>query len=67
MREVKPGIVVMLFGFLGVFVAAIEKTLYDRGVGVTALSTCGLSLVGLMTLTIVVAILFGLIAAMVTR
>jgi len=53
----------MLCGFAGIIVAFIEKTLYDNGVGVTALSNMGVTLTEAMTITIVVWLLLGAVVA----
>jgi len=59
MVKVGPGIVVMLCGFAGIIMAFIEKTLYDRGVLVTAFSNMGVTLTEVMTITIVLWLLVG--------
>jgi len=59
MVNVKPGVIVMLFGFAGITIAFIEKTLYDNGVLVTALSNMGVTLAEAMALTIIVWLLVG--------
>ena len=64
MVNVKSGVIVMLFGFAGIVIAFIEKTLYDNGVLVTALSNMGVTLAEAMALTIIVWILVGVIIAM---
>ena len=64
MAKIGPGIVVLLCGLAGVVIAFIEKTLYDRGVLVTALSNMGLTLTELMTVTIIVWLLLGAIVGM---
>jgi len=48
-----------LFGFAGIIIAFIEKTLYDNGVLVTALSNMGVTLTEAMTLTVIVWLLVG--------
>lgn len=62
--KITPGLIVMFCGFAGIIFAYIEKTLYDRGVMVTALSNMGLTLTELMTLTIIVWLLVGAILGM---
>lgn len=62
-RNISPAVVVMGFGFLGVILAFIEKTLFDRGVMVTALATAGLAITDVMTISIVIFILIGIIIA----
>jgi len=61
MVNVRAGVIVMLFGFAGIIIAFIEKTLYDNGVLVTALSTMGVTLAEAMALTIIVWLLVGAI------
>jgi len=61
MVNVKSGVIVMLFGFAGIVIAFIEKTLYDNGVLVTALSNMGVTLAEAMALTIIVWLLVGAI------
>jgi len=63
LEKIGPGIIVMLCGFAGIIVAFIEKTLYDNGVGVTALSNMGVTLTEAMTITIVVWLLLGAVVA----
>jgi hypothetical protein len=64
MVSVRAGVIVMLFGFAGVVLAFIEKTLYDNGVLVTALSNMGVTLAEAMALTIIVWILLGVVLGM---
>jgi len=61
MVNVRAGVIVMLFGFAGIIIAYIEKTLYDNGVLVTALSNMGVTLAEAMALTIIVWLLVGAI------
>jgi hypothetical protein len=61
MVNVRAGVIVMLFGFAGIIIAFIEKTLYDNGVLVTALSNMGVTLAEAMALTIIVWLLVGAI------
>jgi len=61
MTKIGGGIIVMLCGFAGVIMAFIEKTLYDNGVLVTALSNMGVTLTEAMTITIIVWLLVGAI------
>jgi len=51
----------MIGGCIGIVLAFIEKTLYDRGVLVTALSNMGVTLTELMALTIIIWLLIGAI------
>lgn len=63
--DIAPGVIVALCGFLGVIVAFIEYTLYNRGIGSDALLTAGLDLTSFMVITVVLSLLFGVIVAMV--
>jgi len=62
--KIGPGIIVMLFGLAGVVLAFIEKTLYDGGTGVTALSNMGITLTEAMVITIVLSLLVGIVAGL---
>jgi len=64
LAKIGPGIIVMLFGLAGVVFAFIEKTLYDGGTGVTALSNMGLTLTEAMTITIVLWLLVGVVVGL---
>jgi len=64
LAKIGPGIIVMLFGFAGIIIAFIEKTLYDNGVLVTALSNMGVTLTEAMTITIIVWILLGAVVGL---
>jgi len=59
LAKIGPVIIVMFCGLAGVILAFIEKTLYDNGVLVNALSTMGVTLTELMTLTVVLWLLVG--------
>lgn len=59
LAKIGPAVIIMLFGFAGIIIAFIEKTLYDNGTMVTALSTMGVTLTEAMTLTVVVWLLLG--------
>jgi len=61
MVKIGGGMIVMLCGFAGVIIAFIEKTLYDRGVLVTALSNMGVTLTELMSITIILWLIVGAI------
>lgn len=63
MKETHRGIIVALFGILGIIFAAIQKTLYDGGTGVTALENMGLAITEVMVLTIVLFTLVGAVFA----
>lgn len=63
-KELRPGIIVMFSGFAGVILAAIEKMLYDDGVLNNDYTTAFGSIVNVMILTIVVAILLGIVIGM---
>lgn len=64
MVKVGPGIIVMLFGFAGIIIAFIEKTLYDNGVLVTALSNMGVTLTEAMTITVIVWLILGAVVGL---
>jgi len=59
LAKIGPAIIVMFCGLAGVILAFIEKTLYDNGVLVNALSTMGVTLTELMTLTVILWLLAG--------
>jgi len=59
LAKIGPAIIIMLCGFSGVTLAFIEKTLYDNGVLVTALSIMGVTLTEAMTITVVTWLLVG--------
>ena len=65
MKEGTRGLIVLLFGILGIILAAIQKALYDSGTGVTALSNMGLTITEVMIVTIVLFTLVGTIFAVV--
>ena len=65
MKEGHRGIIILLFGILGIIFAAIQKALYDGGTGVTALSNMGLTITEVMIVTIVLFTLVGAIFAVV--
>ena len=65
MKEMHRGIIVGLFGILGIIFAAIQKAMYDSGTGVTALANMGLTITEVMIITIVLFTLVGAVFAVV--
>jgi hypothetical protein len=62
--SVTPGLIIFLMGLLGVISAFIEKTFYDEGVGVNALSNMNITLTEVMVLTIAIWLLVGCVVAL---
>lgn len=62
--KMRGAILIMFFGFGGIILAYIEKTLYDNGTLVTALSNMGVTLTELMAITIILWILVGVIVGL---
>jgi hypothetical protein len=63
--DLKPGIIVMFSGFAGLVLAAIEKVLYDEGVIVNDFATVSGGLPAIMTITVVLFLLVGVVIGMV--
>lgn len=61
--NIRPGVVVMLFGFLGGILAFIEQYLNENNLVVNAYLGTDITLVALQTVTIIVALLFGCVVA----
>lgn len=64
-KDMYPGIIVMLFGFAGVILAAIEKAMYDEGLIIDEFITGSITLPDVMALTIILWIIIGIIVVMV--
>lgn len=63
-RDVRAGVTVMLCGFAGIVLAALEKLLYDEGILLAALEG---AITDMMAGTIIVWLLIGVILAVVSR
>lgn len=59
--DLKPGLIVMFCGFAGVIFAFIENVLYTKGILIDEFISGTVSIADLMTLTIVLWILIGII------
>lgn len=62
-RDVQSAVVVVLFGVGGILTAGFEKALYDKGVLIDEFITGTISLPDLMTITIILWLLVGVIVA----
>jgi len=59
----RPGVIVMLFGFLGGILAYIEQYLNENSLVVNAYLGTDITLVALQTVTVIVALLCGCVVA----
>lgn len=60
-RKLIPAFCILGLGSIGVILAFILKTLYDRGLYVTMFSTIGISLTGAMLSIIILFVLIGVV------
>lgn len=65
--DVESGLVVMLFGVAGIVIAGLEHALYTRGVLIDDFIINSVTIADLMTLTIIVWLLLGMIVAIMKR
>jgi len=66
-KDVRAGVVAMFCGFVGIILAAIEKTLYDEGIVIDEFVTGSITLPDLMALTIIIWLLIGVVFAVSAR
>ncbi len=63
--DVRPGIIVLFFGFLGIIVAAIEQYVVDRGYLLDEYIAESITLPDLQIITVIFALLVGIVIAIV--
>jgi len=68
-RDAKAGIIVLLFGLAGVILAMIHNGLYDSGVIIDEYVTTSqtITLANIMSITIVIWLLLGVVFAVASR
>ena len=66
-RDVASAIIVILFGLGGIVTAGIEEALYDKGVLIDEFITGSVTIADLMSITVIVWLLVGIIVAVVKR
>jgi len=66
-EDVKTGIIVIMFGMAGIVTAGIEQSLYTRGILIDEYITGTIAIADLMTITILLWILFGIVIAVLKR
>lgn len=65
--DVSRGLIVLLFGLLGVVLAYIEQIAYESGYVINEFITGSVTIAGVQILTIVVALLIGVIFAVAVK
>lgn len=66
-QDVERGLIVLFFGILGIVMAAIEQIAADNNYVINEYFGGAVSLVGVQILTIVAALLIGIIVAVVVK
>jgi len=65
-KDVKPGVIIMLAGFLGIILAGIEKYMVDREYLLHHVVAGGVGLVEIQVATIILILLIGAVLAIIT-
>jgi len=66
-KDVVSALVVMLFGLGGIITAGLEEALYDKGILIDEFITGSITIADLMTITVILWILVGMIVAVMKR
>lgn len=66
-KDVVSALVVMLFGLGGIITAGLEEALYDKGILIDEFITGTITIADLMTITVILWILVGMIVAVMKR
>lgn len=62
-KDVRAGVTAMFCGFAGIIMAAIEYTLYEKGIVIDEFVTGTVTIADLMALTIITWLIVGVIMA----
>lgn len=61
------GVTVLLFGFIGIILAAIEYTLYTEGILIDEFVTGSVTITDVMAFTVIAVLIFGVFIAVARR
>lgn len=66
-KDLEAGIVIMLCGFAGIIMAAIEYVMYEQGLIIDEFITGSITLPDVMALTIILWIIAGILVGLVRK